>query len=59
MLERITDPQQGLESHLDFINKIAFVVEEADETVYWLELIRPLKLSPDLAWTHYWMNRPS
>ena len=27
-------------SDLDFINKLAFVVEEADETVYWLELIK-------------------
>ena len=27
-------------SHADFVHKIAFVVEEADETVYWLELIR-------------------
>ena len=27
-------------SHADFINKIGHVVEEADETIYWLELIR-------------------
>ena len=27
-------------SHPDFVNKIGIVVEEADETVYWLELIR-------------------
>jgi four helix bundle protein len=27
-------------SHADFINKIGHVVEEADESVYWLELIR-------------------
>jgi four helix bundle protein len=26
-------------SHPDFINKIGIVVEEADETIYWLELI--------------------
>src|SRR5688572_23117421 len=26
-------------SHQDFINKISYVVEEADESVYWLELI--------------------
>lgn len=26
-------------SHADFISKLAHVVEEADETVYWLELI--------------------
>ena len=31
-------------SHLDFINKIAFVVEEADETVYWLELIKAAEI---------------
>jgi four helix bundle protein len=27
-------------SHPDFINKIGYVVEEADESVYWLELIQ-------------------
>jgi four helix bundle protein len=27
-------------SHADFVNKIGIVVEEADEAVYWLELIR-------------------
>jgi four helix bundle protein len=27
-------------SHADFVNKIGIVVEEADESVYWLELIR-------------------
>jgi four helix bundle protein len=27
-------------SHPDFVNKIGIVVEEADEAVYWLELIR-------------------
>jgi four helix bundle protein len=27
-------------SHADFINKMGHVVEEADESVYWLELIR-------------------
>jgi four helix bundle protein len=26
-------------SHRDFVSKIGIVVEEADETVYWLELI--------------------
>ena len=26
-------------SHADFVNKIGYVVEEADETVYWLEMI--------------------
>ena len=26
-------------SHPDFVNKVGVVVEEADETVYWLELI--------------------
>jgi four helix bundle protein len=26
-------------SHADFINKIAIVEEEADETLYWLELL--------------------
>ena len=26
-------------SHADFVNKLGHVVEEADETVYWLELI--------------------
>jgi four helix bundle protein len=27
-------------SHADFVNKIGVVVEEADEVVYWLELIQ-------------------
>ncbi len=27
-------------SHADFVNKMGYVVEEADESVYWLELIR-------------------
>ena len=27
-------------SHADFVSKLATVVEEADETVYWLELWR-------------------
>jgi four helix bundle protein len=27
-------------SHADFINKLGYVVEEADETIYWLELIQ-------------------
>lgn len=26
-------------SHADFVAKIGFVVEEADESVYWLEMI--------------------
>jgi four helix bundle protein len=26
-------------SHADFVSKLAFVVEEADESIYWLELI--------------------
>src|SRR5688572_3073612 len=26
-------------SHADFVAKLGFVVEEADETVYWLEMI--------------------
>jgi four helix bundle protein len=34
-------------SHADFVNKIAFVVEEADESVYWLELIRAAKIVED------------
>ena len=36
-------------SRADFISKLATVVEEADETVYWLELIRdtnPTSLPP-------------
>ena len=34
-------------SHADFVNKIAFVVEEADESVYWLELIQAAKIVED------------
>ena len=34
-------------SHPDFIVKIGHVVEEADETVYWLEMIREAKIRHD------------
>jgi four helix bundle protein len=34
-------------SHADFVNKIGHVVEEADETVYWLELIRASEIPVD------------
>jgi four helix bundle protein len=34
-------------SHADFINKIGYVVEEADETVYWLDLIEAAAISTD------------
>ena len=34
-------------SNADFINKLGHVVEEADETVYWLELIRNAGVSPE------------
>ena len=33
-------------SHDDFVSKIGIVVEEADETVYWLELIAHAGLVP-------------
>jgi four helix bundle protein len=33
-------------SHADFINKLGHVVEEADETIYWLELIRESGITP-------------
>ena len=33
-------------SHADFVAKIAIVVEEADETLYWLELLRDAGLVP-------------
>ena len=36
-------------SHADFVNKIGIVVEEADESVYWLKLIRAANLVPDPA----------
>ena len=36
-------------SHADFVNKIGLVVEEADETVYRLELIRASRTSTDTA----------
>lgn len=37
-------------SHADFVAKLGIVVEEADETLYWLELIDSSKItdSPDL-----------
>jgi four helix bundle protein len=34
-------------SHADFVNKIAYVVEETDEAVYWLELIAAAGLCSD------------
>ena len=33
-------------SHADFVNKIGYVVEEADEAVYWLEMIDAAGLCP-------------
>ena len=36
-------------SHRDFVNKIGIVVEEADESVYWLKLIHSAHLVPDQA----------
>jgi four helix bundle protein len=36
-------------SHPDFIVKIGHVVEEADETCYWLEVIRAAKVTSDAA----------
>jgi four helix bundle protein len=36
-------------SHRDFVNKIGIVVEEADESVYWLKLIRSAHLVPERA----------
>jgi len=39
-------------SHADFIAKIGFVVEEADESIYWLELIAAAGISSgaELEW---------
>ncbi len=34
-------------SHADFVNKIGIVVEETDESVYWLKLISAARLAPD------------
>jgi four helix bundle protein len=34
-------------SHPDFVVKIGHVVEEADETCYWLEVIRAAKITSD------------
>jgi hypothetical protein len=34
-------------SHPDFIIKIGHVVEEADETCYWLDLIRVARITSD------------
>jgi four helix bundle protein len=33
-------------SHADFVAKLGFVVEEADETLYWLDLIAAAHISP-------------
>jgi len=39
-------------SHADFVAKIGFVVAEADESVYWLEMIEAARIStgPELQW---------
>lgn len=39
-------------SHADFVAKLGFVVEEADETVYWLEMIEAAGISggDELKW---------
>lgn len=34
-------------SHADFVSKIGLVVEEADESAYWLEMIESAELTPD------------
>ena len=34
-------------SHRDFVNKIGIVVEETDESVYWLKLISAANLAPE------------
>jgi len=34
-------------SHPDFILKIGYVVEEADESMYWLEMIQAARVSTD------------
>ena len=36
-------------SHADFINKMGHAVEEADESVYWLDLIRAADICGDAA----------
>ena len=36
-------------SHADFVNKLGIVVEEADESVYWLKLISAAHLVPETA----------
>jgi four helix bundle protein len=38
---------RGARSDPDFINKIGHVVEEADETVYWLDLIKAAGVCTD------------
>ena len=35
-------------SHADFISKIGIVVEECDETIFWLELLVDLEIVPPL-----------
>lgn len=37
-------------SKAEFFSKICIVVEEADETEYWLEVIKDSNLSKDLEW---------
>jgi four helix bundle protein len=39
-------------SHADFIAKIGYVVEEADESIYWLEMVEAsgIRAGADLGW---------
>ena len=39
LLAPITDQHAKVKSTADFINKIVIVEEEADESIYWLELM--------------------
>jgi four helix bundle protein len=39
-------PQEGLARRLKFVAKIGTVIEEADETVFWLEILAESSLLP-------------
>ncbi|MDO4218868.1 MAG: four helix bundle protein [Synergistaceae bacterium] len=39
---------KNAQSSLDFINKLNIALKEADETAYWLELLRESKVTSDI-----------
>lgn len=38
----------GVKSTNDFINKVAIVIEEADESLYWLEIVKEIQMADNI-----------